>query len=112
MAATQPTWLPLPDVAERLGAPVSKIRRLVEDRQLAAKRIDGVLCVPESMLDGAEPVRDIAGTLTVLIDGGFSEDGALEWLLDESETLGCSPIDALRAGRKSEVRRLAQSLAF
>lgn len=85
---------------------------MVEDRHLAGRRIDGIFCVPESMLDGNQPVRDISGTLTVLIDGGFSEDSALQWLIDELDALGCSPLQALRYGRRAEVRRLAQALAL
>ena len=56
--------------------------------------------------------KDLPGTITLLIDGGFSEDGALDWLLDEHDALGMSPVDALRLGKKTEVRRLAQALAF
>ena len=48
----------------------------------------------------------------VLADAGFSDEEAMHWLLDEDEILGAAPIDALRQGRKSEVRRVAQSLAF
>jgi hypothetical protein len=36
----------------------------------------------------------------------------MHWLLNEEEALGAAPIDALRAGRKAEVRRVAQALAF
>ena len=37
---------------------------------------------------------------------------ALRWLLAPDETLPGTPVDALRAGRKTEVRRRAQALAF
>ena len=47
----------------------------------------------------------------MLSDAGFSDAEALEWLLDEEESLGTTPIAALRAGRKAEVRRVAQALA-
>ena len=33
-------------------------------------------------------------------------------LLSPDESLGIAPIEALKAGRKAEVRRVAQSLAF
>ena len=36
----------------------------------------------------------------------------MHWLLTEEESLGTAPIDALRAGRKAEVRRVAQALGF
>jgi Rv2175c C-terminal domain of unknown function len=40
------------------------------------------------------------------------EEGAVNWLLSDEDSLGTAPIDALRAGRKAEVRRVAQALAF
>ena len=43
---------------------------------------------------------------------GYSDDEAMHWLLTEEESLGIAPIDALRAGRKAEVRRVAQALGF
>ncbi len=36
----------------------------------------------------------------------------MHWLLSEEEASAPRPIDALRAGRKAEVRRVAQALAF
>jgi len=36
----------------------------------------------------------------------------MNWLLSPDESLGIPPIEALKAGRKAEVRRVAQSLAF
>ena len=41
---------------------------------------------------------------------GFTDDETIEWLLTPEESIGLAPIEALRAGRKSEVRRVAQSL--
>jgi hypothetical protein len=48
----------------------------------------------------------------LLADSGFTDDEAMRWLLDVDDSLGTSPIEALRAGRKAEVRRVAQALAF
>jgi hypothetical protein len=36
----------------------------------------------------------------------------MRWLTNDDDTLGAAPIEALRAGRKAEVRRVAQALAF
>jgi len=47
----------------------------------------------------------------VLHDAGFSDDEAIDWLLTAEDSIGAAPIEALRAGRKSEVRRVAQTLA-
>lgn len=106
------TWLDYLSVSDRLGVSVGKVRRLVQERALLARRIDGSWAIPESFLVDGGVVSDVRGTATLLIDGGFSEDEALTWLLKENEALGVAPIDAIRHGRKTEVRRLAQSLAL
>ncbi|HEV7811671.1 MAG TPA: Rv2175c family DNA-binding protein [Leifsonia sp.] len=104
-------WLTIPDLVDALGVSVSRVRRLIEDKHLAAKRIDGVLKVPADFLREGEPLSELRGTLIVLGDAGFDDDEAVDWLIDADETLGVAPIDALRAGRKAEVRRVAQALA-
>ncbi|MBK0419220.1 DNA-binding protein [Leucobacter sp. CSA1] len=90
----------------------SKVRRLIEDHQLAAVRIDGVLRVPAGFVQGDRPLPSLRGTLLVLLDAGLDEEGAVAWLLSENDELGERPIDALNAGRKSAVRRATQALAF
>ena len=104
-------WLTIPDLVEQLGLGVSRVRRLIEDRHLAAKRIDGILKVPAAFLRDGEPLGELHGTLVVLADNGFDNDEAVDWLLTEEDSLGIAPIEALRAGRKAEVRRIAQALA-
>ena len=56
----------------------------------------------------------IAGTFTVLADGGMNDEEILRWLFTPDETLPVegAPIDALIAGHKTEVRRRAQVTAF
>lgn len=104
-------WLTIPDLVDMLGLGVGRVRRLIEDRHLAAVRIDGVLKVPADFIRDGEPLSELRGTLILLADDGFSNDEAVAWLLEPEETLGVAPIDALRAGRKAEVRRVAQALA-
>ena len=112
MAAESARWLTIPDLVERLDLSPGKVHRLLEDRQLLGIRRDKVLVVPEEFLDGNEPLKDLRGTLMLLADDGFSDDEAMRWMLEVDEMLGASPIAALRAGRKAEVRRVAQALAF
>jgi hypothetical protein len=112
------SWLTLPDVGERLGLDVGKVRRLVQDGVLVAVRVGerNILSVPEALLvdvDGApQPLPELRGTLTVLRDAGYDDDAALRWLFTPDDTLPGSPVDAMRAGRKTEIRRRAQALAF
>lgn len=106
------TWLTIPDLTELLGLKVSQVRRLIEDRSLLARRIDGVWKVPELFIVDGEPMHELRGTLVVLADAGFTDDEAMNWLLGTEESLGTTPIAALLAGRKAEVRRVAQALGF
>lgn len=103
-------WLTLPDVAERLGITASRVRRLLEDHVLIGTRVDGVRKVPAVFIVGGDPMHELRGTLTVLADNGFHDDEALDWLMSDEESLGTSPVAALVAGRKAEVRRVAQTL--
>lgn len=112
MVAEHASWLTIPELVERLGLSPGKIHRLIEDRQLLAVRRGGVLVVPEAFLRDAEPVSELRGTLVLLADSGFTDDEAMRWLLEPDSALDATPIDALRAGRKAEVRRVAQALAF
>ncbi len=112
VAAESARWLTVPDLVERLGLSPGKVHRLLEDRQLLAVRRDNVLVVPEEFLDEEGPVKDLRGTLMLLADDGFTDDEAMRWMLEVDEVLGASPISALRSGRKAEVRRVAQALAF
>ncbi|MFC4244816.1 Rv2175c family DNA-binding protein [Gryllotalpicola reticulitermitis] len=105
------TWLTMPELVEILGLTPSRIRRLIEDKHLHGVRREGVLSVPADFLVGGEPLPELRGTLMVLADAGFSDDEAMGWLLTVDDSLGAAPIDALRSGRKSEVRRIAQALA-
>lgn len=106
------TWLTVPDLAERFGMPLSRVRRLIEDRHLLAVRRDGVLVVPETFVTEEGPLPELRGTVILLGDSGFADDAAVDWLLAPEDSLGVAPIDALRAGRKAEVRRVAQALAL
>jgi hypothetical protein len=110
--SSETTWLSIPEVCERLGLSPGKVHRLVEERSLLGVKRDGIFMIPDVFLNGAEPLGDLRGTLLVLIDGGFSEEGCLEWMLGANEVLGTTPINALWQGRKTEVRRLAHSLAL
>ena len=109
---SQVEWLTIPEVAELLDLPLGKVRRLVEEHQLVEVRIDGVRKVPALAIQDGEPLHSLRGTVLVLLDAGFSLDGAIEWLLTLEESLGTTPLAALAAGKKAEIRRLAQALAI
>ena len=111
-APAERTWLTIPDLVDVLGVPQGRVRRLIEERALLALRVDGVLKVPADFIRDQEPLGELRGTVIVLHDAGFSDEEAVNWMLADNEILGVAPIDALRAGRKAEVRRVAQALGF
>lgn len=110
VSAATTRWLSLPELVDVLAEPLSRVRRLLDELQLVGSRRDGVLRVPSVFIVDGAPLGSLRGTLFVLRDAGFSDDEAIDWLLEPEESIGLAPIDALRAGRKSEVRRVAQSL--
>jgi len=106
-------WLTLPEVAERLGIPVSRVRQLLRDRKLlAVRRPAGGLGVPAAFLTGNQVVHGLHGTLTLLFDCGFDEAEALRWLFTADDSLPGTPIQAICEHRGTEVNRRAQALAF
>lgn len=112
MTADSARWLTVPDLVEMLGVSPGRIHRMLEDRQLLGIRRDKVLVIPEEFLRDGEPLHELRGTLVLLADSGYSDDEAMRWMLGHDEALDTTPIAALREGRKAEVRRVAQSLAF
>jgi len=123
------SWLTVPDVAEMLGVDPGKVRRLLQERRLVGVRrgsppvlsVPADLLVPGHLANPAAPetpsddrpwtvLASLQGTLTVLGDDGFSDEETIAWLFDVEESLGTSPIAALRTGRKTEVRRVAQAM--
>ena len=104
-------WLTVPDLVEVLGRTQSQVRRLIEDRHLVAVRRDGVLVVPASFIRDRDVLTELHGTAIVLSDLHFTDDEIVRWLVSEDDALGATPIDALRSGRKAEVRRVAMTLA-
>lgn len=107
-------WLTLPDVAERLDVIVTRVHRMIKDRQLLDMRLgeDKIRYVPAAFLTEAGLLKSLRGTIMVLEDAGFDDTESIRWLFTEDESLPGRPIDALQAGRKSEIRRRAQALGW
>lgn len=104
-------WLTLPDIAERFGVQVTRVRQLLRDNQLIAVRRgeNNVLSVPAGFIDGDHTVKGLTGTLTLLKDAKFTDEEALRWLFTPDDSLPGTPVDALRENRGTEVRRRAQA---
>jgi hypothetical protein len=108
------TWLTVPDVAELVGLDVGKVRRLLQERYLVGVRRGerNVLSVPAALIADGAPLPELRGTLVVLADSGYDDEAAIRWLFTPDDSLPGTPVDALRAGRKTEVRRRAQAVAL
>ncbi|WP_269936859.1 Rv2175c family DNA-binding protein [Arthrobacter sp. HY1533] len=107
-------WLPLPDVAEMLDVPVTKVHALVKDGTLLAARVGerNIRAVPAEFISGDHVLESLRGTITVLRDAGFEDEEAILWLFTVDESLPGRPVDALREGRKTEIRRRAAALGW
>ncbi len=99
--ALVPAWLTLPDIAEKFGVEVTRVRQLVKEGQLIAVRRgeNRALHVPAAFIDGDKIVKGLTGTLTLLRDDGFTVEEMLEWLF--TPTPACR---APRAGPRGEPR--------
>ena len=100
------------EVAQLLGTSPNRVRQLLRDRKLMAVPGSGNGKIPADFLQDGEILKHLAGLLTVLKDGGFSDEEAFEWLFREDESLPGTPVQALRDDRHTEVTRRAQALAL
>ena len=111
-----PSWLSVPEIAERLGVPLSRVRRMIDDRDVLAARVgeNKAVAVPEAFLGADGPLHALRGTFTVLADGGLDDLEIREWLFTPDPPLPApgAPIDNLHAGFKTEIRRRAMELAL
>lgn len=104
--------LPLPDVAQRLGLPITRVHQMMRDGQLMGVRRNGVVLIPAEFLSGDAVVKGLPGTITLLRDSGYSAEEILRWLFTAEDSLPGTPIGALRTNRGREVKRRAQAMGF
>lgn len=105
--------LTLPEVAEALALPISRVHQYVRDGHLVAVRDPaGARCVPALMVQDGAVVKALPSVITQLRDARFADDEIVQWLFREDDSLPGSPIEALRANRGSEVKRRAQVAGY
>lgn len=106
-------YLTLPEVAEQLGMPVTRVHQQLRDGHLVAVRVgEGPRRVPASFVQDGMIVKALPSIITMLRDARFEDVEIVEWLHREDESLPGSPIEALRANRGSEVKRRAQVAGY
>jgi hypothetical protein len=106
-------WLDWAGVAALLGIPVSKVRTMIREHELAAAvpSPGRGQQVPAAFVQDGLVVKGLPGLLTVLHDAGYDDRECIAWLFLDDDLPG-RPIDALRENRGSEVKRRAQALGF
>jgi len=105
-------WVTLPDIAERLDVPVTKVHQMLREGALLAVRRNGIRYVPAELVSGPNVFKHLPGVLTVLRDAGYNDQEALRWLYTPDDSLPGTPAESLARGSATEVKRRAQALAF
>ena len=100
------------EVAGVLGVSPNRVRQLLREHKLMAVPGSGNSRIPADFLQDGAVLKHLPGLITVLKDGGFSDEEVFEWLFRPDETLPGTPVEALRGDRHGEVTRRAQALAF
>jgi Rv2175c C-terminal domain of unknown function/Helix-turn-helix domain len=100
------------EVATALGVSPNRVRQLIREGKLMAVPGSGNSKIPADFLQDGAILKHLPGLLTLLRDGGFSEEEAFEWLFRPDESLPGTPVAALRGNRHTEVTRRAQALAL
>lgn len=112
MPADEPV-LSVPEYAERLGVPVTRVFDALGDHKLIAVVDNGVKKIPEAFLSAKNTTNKfVPGVIALLADGGYSDAEILHYLFTEDDSLPGRPIDALHGHLAREVMRRAQASAF
>ncbi len=104
------SWVTLEEAAQLLSVSPSKVKRYLEEHVLFAVKIEKQLMIPAELIVDHEPLSSIRGTMLQLLDLGLTEAEAIDWLYQENDELGETPMAALLKGHKAPVRRAAQAL--
>src|SRR6185437_3905692 len=77
----------LPDAAELLALPITKVHQLIKDGKLVVTRDDqGRRVLPRIFIDRDGPLKGLPGVITLLRDGGYTDDEIIGWLLRPDDT--------------------------
>lgn len=109
-------WLSVPEAAQLQGVALSTVRGQLKERDLVAVRRgpNNAISIPAAFVTADGPRPELRGTATVLADGGMDDEELVRWLFTPDDTLPAdgTPMGALIAGHKTEIRRRAMETAF
>jgi excisionase family DNA binding protein len=100
------------EVAEILGVSPNRVRQLLRDGKLMAVPGSGNSKIPADFVKDGAVLKHLPGLITLLRDGGFTDEEAFAWLFREDDSLPGAPVQGLRDNRHREVSRRAQALAL
>ena len=104
---------PLPDVAEMLHLPITRVHQMLRDGDLVAVRVDGAPPAVPALFIGEEgPVKGLPGVIRLLRDARYTDAEIVDWLYRADDSLPGTPIAALVENRGREIKRRAQASGF
>ena len=106
-------WVDWHAAADLLGVPVSRVRTMIREHELAAAvpTPGAGQQIPAAFIQDGLVVKGLSGLLMLLHDHKFDDRECIAWLFTDDDLPG-RPIDALRENRGSEVKRRAQVLEY
>ncbi|MDQ2839117.1 MAG: Rv2175c family DNA-binding protein [Actinomycetota bacterium] len=112
-AETHPDLITLPEAAELLSVPITKVHQLLKDGQLVVTYDgQGRRALPRVFVAGGVVLKSLPSVITLLRDGGYTDQEIVDWLVRPDDSLPGSPAQALAENRGTEVKRRAQAAAF
>jgi hypothetical protein len=111
--STPTDLITLPEAAELLSLPITKVHQLLKDGQLVVGQDEqGRRVLPRIFVTAGVPLKGLPAVITLLRDGGYADQEIIDWLLRADDSLPGTPAQALAENRGTEVKRRAQAAAF
>ncbi len=104
--------LNLPEAADALGVPITRVHQHLRDGDLVAVRTAEGTAIPAAFVQDGAVVKGLRAVVTLLRDNRYSDEEIVDWLFRGDDSLPGTPLEALRANRGTEVMRRAQVAGF
>ena len=103
----------VPDVAENMSVPVTRVFDMLNQGQLIAISRNEKRAIPRVFFnDNWEVNKFVPGAIALLHDGGYTDEEIIRYLFTEDDSLPGRPVDALHGHLAREVMRRAQAMAI